>query len=320
MSFLLKSLSLAIVFSGQLQAIEKVDALRVEPDNYKMKFISKEPIIGSIDIRSNQVSWISAQKLWRWDLKTNSLNFIRITTKERLVVARRLKDTSAVILATNKSLFSLNKDQLKTVARQTELNGYTKNIIVKDSLVYWVRDSDIWEYDLAESSLKKGPLPNLQRTDKVVTVNDDNLYLTRNNFLISYKIKTGKLAVLQKSFAPFLGGKESHGKIFLNSIGGVIQLSKIGKLERVIPITDERELIAADFQTESHAYLLSDGTVEVYDLNKHKTIFFITRPPIKKSSDMSLAHNGDTVVLAGPTWVEAYLYSRSNSAETDGML
>ena len=320
MSSILPFLLFSAVISAKLDAAVLLHTMEVVPDRIKKESINKSPLVQPPTINNEKIKWISKKSLWTWDLESNSLTFARLSDQEDLVALQEVPGSSEVYLATNTSLVKLDGDRLLQIATHKDSLGFTKALIKSSDTIYWIHDKGVWEYNLKLNALKSNPLPNLQKSDKIVTVSSSDLLLIRDRFLISYHIDSGALEVLQKGYSPFFHGMATKDHIFLSSVGGVTQLSRTGELESVLPITDERELIASDHSSTSHVYLLSDGTIEVYDLDNKNTGYFLSNLSQKKISEASISQDKDIVVLSGKTWIKAYLYSNSPSGVDDGML
>jgi len=300
--------------------MEKIDFEILEPNPYQISKIIEDTIISKPFIYDNHAYWVGHTSFWQWDLSKNSLNRVKVSQNNTDLAACLIINDSEAYLATDNTLFQINNGQQKTIIKASQSNGVTRGMLFEKKWVYWIHDSGIWKYDKTSATITKLSPPNLQPSDKILKISDRSMLFTRGQYLISYQFAQAKVTVVQKGFNSFITGESLPEYTLLSSSGGVTQLSTAGDLIKIIPMNDERKLISSTFSAAQHSYLLSDGTLEIYNNKSKRSGYITTSMQSSKLAEARLSQRDNIIISSGKSWLKAFIYSKSPSEGGDGIL
>ena len=314
-----KLYQLAIVCTVNTTCIataQNVLPISLQPPLHQSKRIGADGINSSpvIDKSGNSILWVGRKKLWKWELLTNKVRShdLGIMENDELKAFSVFPD-GEVALASIDSLYIANlpNKTLEQIIRHP--GGKTRAIfrLGKKELI-WVNTNSVIKINKhSRVSQVLAKLPNLQPKDKFIAANSNNLLFTRKGYLVQFDYKDTGMHILQKNYGYFSQGQMVGNEIFLSTKNSINRLSQKGDLLQIVPVVGERQLISSHFKASSHAYLLSDGTLEIYNMSTPKPLSIKVDAPQTKIEEFTIVHRPPLVALHNHNSIFVYFYSQS---------
>ena len=307
---------LFILNSTYVATAKSVLPISLKPPRHQAQRISTDGISSQpiIDGKGNTILWIGRKKLWKWDLSTNKVRShdLGIQDSSELQAFNIFPD-GEIALATHRSLYLANLTNRTLEHLTSQPQGKTKATFgLNQKELIWVHTNSITKINKKNKvSRVLAKLPNLQPKDNIISANSNTLLFTRKGYLVQFDYKDSALHILQKNYGYFSQGQMVGHEIYLTTKSSISRLSQRGELLQIVPVVGERQLISSHFKASSHAYLLSDGTLEIYHLTASKPLSIKVEVPPNEIEQFNIVHQPPFVALHSHQSIYVYFYSHS---------
>jgi hypothetical protein len=230
-------------------------------------------------VDSGDALWLTGQQsIWRWELKTNQLQKIRLLKDLSSGPLRDLLiHQDSLFATTDRDLFQINFNPLlATRLKSNDIATKSIGMTSGGKHLYWITSKGVFAADPMQKSLMHlTNAPDLGREDKAVFIwESGSLWYSQGgklflrNMISEKPISKQILATKEKVKNIYRSGSE----IFVNTRFSVLRYNLEGDLLQTIPVEGSRRLVLMNPYEEVHHYLFSDKLLEIFQLKKKKTL------------------------------------------------
>jgi hypothetical protein len=235
--------------------------------------------ISAAAIDSGDAMWLAGkQSIWRWQLKSNQLQKIRLVKDLANGPLRDLViHQDSLFAMTDRDLFQIKFNPLKAIRLKSN-NASTRSIGMTPGgkHLYWITSKGVSAADPVQKTLMHLiNSPDLARDDKAIFVwengslwysQGDKLYL--RNMIADKPVSKQILITKDKLRNIYRSGDD----IFVHTRFSVLRYDLEGNLLQTIPVEGERRLVLMNPSEEAHPYLFSDKLLEVFQLRTKRSL------------------------------------------------
>jgi len=252
------------------------------PPFQNAKLVSDAPI-RQVELANTETLWVLGQKdLWRWDLRKGALTKWTFDSPSLVAGVKALKAIGDNLwLATDGKLIrvSMTTQIVSSYDFPSRSAGKTLAIFERTGGVTWLRTDGVANLDT------DGELPSLVAAPgKLASENDlalflessNTLWLGHNGSLVRKRILDGsvKAQTIYKSTSKMIALRSDGQDVYLVLSDVILRYGLDGELKQGIPIAKTRKIVDAAFNAETHAFIFSDGALELYNVGKQKGCVF----------------------------------------------
>lgn len=270
---ILKILGLFWCTTGYATSQKPLRAIEASMPIHQQSQMQQDEPFRSVTVLDNySILAVGKTSVWRYDLDKRQLDRIRLPIKEGEAIQAAASSEDFLVIATDHKMLALEKETLTLskfpLKNHSNQDGETLTLSLHGSHALWAHEAGLFSINLKSKTLEARPLnPIIQRGDRLFQALSDpqKLWVVRGRYLIELAPGLPDVKVLQKGFSKFWSSQRFKGHLVLATRNTMLSIDSKGQISRAIPVTGSRQLMARYLAQKTQAYLLSDGTVEIFD-------------------------------------------------------
>ena len=229
--------------------------------------------------------WIlKDKKIWRWNFVQNSLNSFDIGISPRFVEEKSSFDRKTIFLINHKKklvfcldnffyLFDTDDRKLFFLPFVQKKFGNVLDLVTQDTNLSILTQKGFFQFD-----------PNQRKISDYIPYDFElykkgGFFLDHETFIVNFDQFIGiieinkekKIKKIYKSKSTILGTKKiNDNQIILATSETIVRIDRNGRILQMIPIERGRKLSQFQVSSMQHAFLFSDGLLEIYDIETKK--------------------------------------------------
>jgi len=245
---------------------------------------------------SNQRLWLSGKSsLWLFDHSNKSLKKIRIRTEKQFPIKKLTHRNGYLFAASDRELYRIELQPFKVIVfkHPSYKSGSTSSLATGTDDIWWVHDDGL----IHISTSKK---PRLNRVadisiKKVISwfdAKNQQLWSLKGGQIITtdFRHKNPQSKVIHDAKHAFINIEPLDEGVLVHSNHTVLKFNQNQQLDQIIPVEDQRKLIAFNIKPQIQGYLFNDQLLEIYNLKQQVKFQTYLQLPAK-SSIFSLIHS-----------------------------
>jgi len=245
---------------------------------------------------SNQRLWLSGKSsLWLFDHSNKSLKRIKIRSGKKYPIKNLTHKNGYLFAATDRDLYRIELEPFKVVVfkHPSYKKGSTNSLVSGPEDIWWIHDDGLVHVSTSESHQQSrvADIPVKKATSWFDTKNKQLWSLKGGQIIVTdFRRKNPQSKVIHDAKHAFINIQPLDGGVLVHSNYTVLKFNQNQQIDQIIPVENQRKLIAFSVKPQVQSYLFNDQLLEIYDLAQNIKFQTYLQLPAN-SSIFSIIHN-----------------------------
>lgn len=276
--------------------------------DYQFETIAEDLPSCCLVFDQNNTLWIAGKKsLWIWNTlekRLQQMNLLGQNKKENLALKHLEIRDKWIFAASDTALFQIDTQQMKAFRYDLFHDSFASHgIYFDDDLAFWVRSNGVYVIRPNLKSLVRLTTHQIPKDAMTMYYHKENLLwsVEKNNIkLINYNKTPAIEHQIMLGKNNFLDIKSQGSDVYIYNKYTVLRFDIKGDILQTIPVEGDNRLILMSLDEQTHYYLLSNSSLELYFLNsKTSKIYDFDLGRVKKAFQMARNNSMIGMILDG---------------------